>query len=193
MSQLCCERECSPRLRTLNRYGEQSRSIQEVKPLLMRTELPIRRRNDDTRPESGSWGPFGDLQPFGDPFSRLLGPWAQQARSIADAFTPLADLEETDDAYQVEIDLSGVKKEDVDLEISHRRLKVTGQRKEKERVGILRHRERVVGHFAYEVTLPGDIEEDGVAATLEDGVLTVRVPKAAGDRPRRIEVRTGTT
>lgn len=45
-----------------------------------------------------------------------------------------------------------------------RRLTVTGERKERQRVGILRRRERVVGRFHYEVVLPADVEEDGVEA-----------------------------
>lgn len=56
-------------------------------------------------------------------------------------------------------------------------------------MGILRRRERVVGRFHYEVVLPADVEEDGVEARLDDGVLTIRLPKPVNDRPRRIQVR----
>ena len=98
-------------------------------------------------------------------------------------------MEETPDAYVVEIELPGVKKDDVDIEIAGRRLAVRGERKEKERAGILRRRERVVGRFSYEVTLPGDVQDDGVEAHLNEGVLTLRVPKPDRERPRRIEVR----
>jgi HSP20 family protein len=55
-------------------------------------------------------------------------------------------------------------------------------------VGILRKRTRTVGSFRYEVVLPADLDEDGVSADLDEGVLTVRVPKAARERPRRITV-----
>jgi HSP20 family protein len=65
---------------------------------------------------------------------------------------------------------------------------VTGERKEKERTGILRRRTRRVGQFRYEVLLPGAVDEDGVQAHLEDGVLTLRIPKASTERPHRIEV-----
>lgn len=154
--------------------------------------LPIRRKNDTN--DQNEWGPFGELAtqtPTGRLGELLSGPWAQLPRLLGGRFTPLADIEETDDAYSVEIELSGVKKDDVELEISKRRLSVSGERKEKERVGILRRRERVVGRFSYDVTLPGEVDEDGVEARLEDGVLTVRVPKTAADRPRRIEVQAG--
>ncbi len=66
---------------------------------------------------------------------------------------------------------------------------MTGERKERERAGILRRRTRVVGRFRYEVVLPGATDEEGVTASMEQGVLTVRAPKPERDRPRRIEVR----
>ena len=103
-------------------------------------------------------------------------------------FTPPADVEESDDAYLVDIELPGVRKQDLDIEIAGRRLTVRGERKEKERVGILRRRERTVGRFRHEVKLPGKVDEDGIVASLDEGVLTVRVPKPESERPRWIEV-----
>jgi len=66
---------------------------------------------------------------------------------------------------------------------------VTGERKERRRIGILRKHERSVGRFHYEVVLPGDVEDSAVEANLHDGVLTMRVPKPERDRPRRIQIR----
>lgn len=107
---------------------------------------------------------------------------------LASSFTPPADLEETDEAFLVEIELPGIKRSDIDIAAASRRLTVTGERKEKERIGILRRRTRTVGNFRYELTLPAEFDVDGVSAGLEDGVLTVRLPKLESDRPRRIEV-----
>ncbi len=152
--------------------------------------LPVRRSNGSSQPaetEVSRWDPFGELGRLTRQLSSYLDSWPLP--SLDSAFTPLADLEETDDSYVVEIELPGVKKDDLDIEIAGRRVTVTGERKEKERVGILRRRERVVGRFRYEVTLPGEVEEDGVAAHLDEGVLAIRVPKPATARPRRIEIR----
>lgn len=115
--------------------------------------------------------------------------WRELPGVMGDAFVPLADVEETPEAYLVEIELPGVKKGDLDIEIAGRRLTVTGERKERQRRGILRTRERTVERFHYEVTLPGDVDESGIEANLDEGVLTVRAPKPKRDRPRRIEVR----
>jgi HSP20 family protein len=147
--------------------------------------VPSRPRgNELARPE-----PFGELQRF----NADLGQWLESLFDLpiatSDAFTPFADVEEADDTYLVEIELPGVDKKDVDIAIDGRRLTVTGERKERERTGILRRRTRSVGRFHYEVVLPGDIGEDGITASLDDGVLTVRVPKANVSRPRHIDVK----
>lgn len=117
--------------------------------------------------------------------SRRLGGLSLLPRS---GFIPRADVEETDDAYLVELELPGVHKKEIDIAVAGRRLTVSGERKEKERVGLLRRRTRSVGRFHYEVVLPSPVDPDAVDATLDDGVLTVRVPKAAGQQPKRIEV-----
>jgi len=92
-------------------------------------------------------------------------------------------VEETEDAYSVEIELPGVRREDIDIQLDDRQLTVSGEVKGKERAGILRRRTRRVGRFQYSVTLPADVDADDVNARLNDGVLTVRVPRPS--RPSR--------
>jgi HSP20 family protein len=157
--------------------------------------LPVRRLQDrhpdndnNTNGRGQTFGPLADLDRLHRQLSDYLGSWRQLPNLLDEPFTPLADVEETADAYQVEIELPGINKSDLDIEIAGRRLSVTGERKESERVGILRKRERTVGRFRYEVTLPGDVDDNGVEAHLNDGVLTVWAPKPERDRPRRIEL-----
>lgn len=150
--------------------------------------LPVRQTSED-QPDAGRWDPFSDLQRLNRQLTGYLDSWRQLPDLAGGGFTPLADVEETEEAYTVEIERPGVGRDDVDIEVAGRRVSVRGERKEKQRVGILRRRERTVGRFSYEVTLPGDIDEDGVEADLVEGVLTVRLPKPERDRPRRIEIR----
>ncbi len=148
--------------------------------------LPVRRNHDTA--EVARFDPFFDFERLSRQLGGYFDPWRQLPRLLDEVFSPLADLEETDDAYLLEVELPGINKDDVDIEITGRRLEVSGERKEKERVGILRRRERVVGRFHYEVLLPSDVEEEGIEANLDNGVLTIRVPKPASQRPRRIAV-----
>ena len=145
--------------------------------------FPVRRNPA----EATRWDPFAELNRLNQQLARYLENWGDLP-SLAEGFTPLADVEETDDAYLVEIELPGVKRDDVSLEVAGRRLTVSGERKERERVGILRLRTRTVGRFHYEVVLPGDVDEDNVSASMDEGVLTVRLPKPAAQRSRRIAI-----
>ena len=104
-------------------------------------------------------------------------------------FIPLADVEETEDAYVVEMELPGVDKKDINVELSGRRVTVTGERKEKERKGTVRRRTRMVGRFRYEILLPGSVDDQSVDAQLNDGVLTIRIPMATAERPKQISIK----
>jgi HSP20 family protein len=147
---------------------------------------PLRQQN--TPP--ARWDPLGEAQNFATQLGRLFEGWDDVAVLMGDGvFIPQADLLETDDAFIVEIELPGIKKEDVDISLSGRRLIVTGERKEVERAGIFRRRARRIGQFRFEVVLPGTVDENGVQASLDGGVLTVTVPKASTERPRHIEVK----
>lgn len=153
--------------------------------------LPVRQPRD----ELVSFDPLTELSALNRRLRGWLDDWDRVPsllRDAGDAFTPPADVEETGDAYVVEIELPGVKRRDIDVTLAGRHLTVTGERREKERDGILRRRTRVTGRFRYEVTLPACDPDGEVTAGFDDGVLTVRVPKPESDRSRRITV-TGTS
>lgn len=149
--------------------------------------LPAIRRNEEPEART-SWSPLSDFDRLHRQISEYLESWRQLPSLLGEGFRPLADLEETEDAYVVEVEVPGVRREDIDIELAGRRVHVHGERREKERIGILRRRERTVGRFSYEITLPGDVDESAVEAHLDGGVLTVRLPKPEWDRPRRIEI-----
>jgi HSP20 family protein len=104
------------------------------------------------------------------------------------AWLPSADIVETDSAYEIEIELPGVRREDVDVNLNGNELVVTGEVKEREREGLFRRRTRRVGEFELRVTLPGQLREADVEASLAYGVLKVYVPKAENTKTNRIAV-----
>ena len=131
------------------------------------------------------WDPYRELDQL---YERMNNLWESGGAETADHWVPLADVEETDDAYIIEVELPGVDEADVNIEINGRELTVTGELKEKERKGILRRRTRRVGEFQYAVTLPGDIDAENVTARIENGLLSITVPKSQRTRPRRIAI-----
>ena len=112
------------------------------------------------------------------------------ALAAAAAWTPLADISETDDAYLVEVELPGVKKDQVNVDVNDRELVITGEIAEpQEEEGRRRRRRgRRTGRFEFRTTLPADIDPQGVNASLSDGILTVRVPKSEAAKPRHVEI-----
>ncbi len=137
-----------------------------------------------------TWSPGAEFEQMTKRLARMFdeawGPgWPTTGLWGQEHFQPAADLEETDDAYIVEVELPGVDKGDVDIELVGRRLTISGERKERERAGILRRRTRTVGRFLHEVVLPGETNDEGVSATMANGVLTITVPKAEAERHAR--------
>ena len=108
---------------------------------------------------------------------------------IGTAVTPPVDIEETDDAYVVDVDLPSVRPEDVNIEMRGEELRVSGQVQQRERTGVVRRQNRPTGEFEYLVDLPSDIDPNRVDAMYRNGVLTVTVGKAQNAQPRRIEIR----
>jgi len=102
---------------------------------------------------------------------------------------PAADLKETGDAYIIELELPGVRRDDISIELRDSEVRVSGEVKRREHTGTLCRRTRRVGQFEYTVTLPGEVDAEKVDAALHDGVLTLRLPKPESLKPRRIEIR----
>jgi HSP20 family protein len=150
--------------------------------------LPVRRRTSRATPVA-RWDPFREFEELQAATGQLLedlmtGPGAGNGG----LFTPPVDIEETEDAWIVEADLPGVDKDDIEVDLRDGELTITGEIKQRERKGILRRRTRPVGHFEFRVSLPGGADPNQVEANVNNGVLTVRIPKPEQARPRRIEV-----
>lgn len=134
------------------------------------------------------WDPFRELEELHGRMNELFEASLGGGPGIS-RWEPPVDIEETDDAFLVEADLPGVKREDVDVELLDNQLVIHGEAKERERVGILRRRTRRTGQFDYRVTLPGEVDGDRVEAQLAEGVLHLEIPKAASTQRRRIAVK----
>jgi len=109
----------------------------------------------------------------------------------AATWTPLVDIEEEDDAYTLEAEVPGAKREDITIEMLGNELSISGEIKVRERKGIVRRTTRRVGRFDYRVTLPNHVDPKKIDAKLNDGVLTVRIPKSQQGQRQRIEVKSG--
>jgi HSP20 family protein len=150
------------------------------------TTSTTRRGSSANRPD-----PFREFADLYQRMSDLVGaPTRESAEGGRPApWVPLADVSETEDAYLVEIDLPGVDRDDVDIEVVGNELTISGEIKQKEREGLFRKRTRRLGEFEFRAMLPRNVDPDGIEASLEDGVLSVRIAKTDQARPKRIEIK----
>ncbi|ABD11296.1 heat-shock protein Hsp20 [Frankia sp. CcI156] len=141
------------------------------------------------------WDPFREIEDAWTRMGSLLdevvgGAEGRPVGLLAAAVIPV-DIEETDDAYIVELELPGVRGRDVSIDLQDNELRVTGEIKERERKGVLRRQTRRVGRFEHRIVLPGEVDPESVSASLDDGVLTIRLAKSRKSQPRHIEVTGG--
>ncbi|ADI08346.1 putative heat shock protein [Streptomyces bingchenggensis BCW-1] len=106
-------------------------------------------------------------------------------------WTPPVEVAEGGEAYMVELELPGARREDIDIQVRERELTVSGELKEPERPGVLRRGTRRTGRFEFRMTLPGDVSTGKVSAKLADGILGLTVPKAEAAKPRHVEITGG--
>ncbi len=118
---------------------------------------------------------------FGTHDGNELKPW----------FAPRINLAETDQAYEISVDLPGMRPEDFSVELKDGQLWITGERKhEHEESGKTYHRvELQYGRFQRAVGLPTAVKADEVQAEYKDGVLRISVPKDESAKARRITVK----
>lgn len=132
------------------------------------------------------WDPFRDLSTIEDEFDRLMG--RAYSRS---AWVPALDVRETEDLFEVTVDLPGMAPEDVSVTFEAGVLTVSGTRQfSREETKETYHRiERSYGTFARQIKLPRTADTEKIEASFDKGVLSVTVPKAEVAKPRTIEVK----
>jgi len=124
-------------------------------------------------------------------FSELLERFGNENVDGTEWFAPATNLAETDDHYEISLDIAGMQSEDFDIEVKDGQLLVTGERKdEAEQERKTWHRkERVYGKFHRAFSLGKDVDTGSVDACYSNGVLSIRVPKIPERQARKITVK----
>jgi HSP20 family protein len=104
-------------------------------------------------------------------------------------YVPSADIFETDQALTVIMEMPGVEKKDIDIALEEDVLRVEGKVDFSKYQGMEPvYTEYMVGHYARGFTLSGKIDREAISAQLDDGVLTLTLPKAREALPRKIAI-----
>jgi len=106
-------------------------------------------------------------------------------------YAPQVDIYETEREVYVEADMPGVPADAVEISLEDSVLTIQGRRAAEARDGRLLLEEYVPGHYLRRFTVAETIDQEGIEASLADGVLKVRLPKAEPAKPRRIAVKAG--
>jgi len=121
--------------------------------------------------------------------SGFLGNVAESGWPLVGRSRPAVNVWEDAGAIYVELELPGVKKDELEIAVAGGELSIKVERPEVEQKGVTYHRrERGIGSFARILRLPVDVDPDKVEAELVGGVLTITLPKSEAARPRKIEV-----
>ena len=125
---------------------------------------------------------------FGD---RDFAPWGTVQR--AQTFNPAVDIVEKDGAYLVTAELPGLSPENIDVQVENDVLTVRGERKSEhaDERGGYRRVERSYGSFARSFVLPKGTRADAIEAQVQNGILTVTIPKPEAVSARKVEVKGG--
>jgi HSP20 family protein len=136
---------------------------------------------------------------FSSPFDTLLGlqqaldafrtsGWLDAGLSGSGTYPPINVFRKGDD-FAVLAEVPGVRKSDLEVQVKGRTIRISGTKvvNYPEQAGLHR-RERLGGRFDRAVTLPVEIDADGVQAECRDGILALLLPRAARDKPKTIQV-----
>jgi HSP20 family protein len=138
------------------------------------------------------WAPFPEIETLHTEMNRLFDNFTLPNRKEYDslAFMPAAEIKETTDAIHLKLELPGLDAKDLDIQVTAKSVSISGERKsqtETEENGVTRSEFRY-GRFQRVVPLPARVVNDQTTADYKDGILTLTLPKAEGDKQKTYKV-----
>jgi HSP20 family protein len=139
------------------------------------------------------WDPFRELTALQTEVNRLFSRAGGGDVAERQSWTPSIDVIETDDSIKLKAELAGMDPKDISIEVQDNVLTVSGERRFQEEVKEDKYYriERRYGSFSRSLALPQTVNEEGIEAKYENGVLEVVVPKAEVAKPKKITVAVG--
>lgn len=136
---------------------------------------------------------------FTDPFERLFSlqralesalasDWLGEATAGMGAFPPINVFQQGHDFVAI-VELPGVGKNDLEIQGQENTIRIAGKKSISYEDGVSVHRrERISGDFDRTISVPVQIDPEGIKAEYRDGVLALFIPRAASDKPRTIKI-----
>jgi len=141
------------------------------------------------------WQPFSELMSLRQAMDKLFeDSFVRPSRALAalgEVTVPALDVYQTPNEVVMKATLPGLKPEDVSIDITGETLTIKGETKAEQKIKKedYLYQERRYGAFSRSVVLPSGLKPDKAEATMEDGVLTLTIPKAEEVKPKAIKVK----
>ena len=141
------------------------------------------------------WQPFSDLMSLRQAMDQLMeDSFVRPSRSVGvmnREIQPLIDMYQTKDELVVKATVPGVKEDDIEINIADDVLTIKGKAEGRQEVKDedYLYREHYHTSFARSIGLPGSLKTEKAEASTDDGVLTIRIPKAEEAKPKKVEVK----
>lgn len=120
--------------------------------------------------------------------ARLESDWLQDLTASQGPFPPINVFQQADDLLAI-IELPGIDKNSLQIEAKGNTIRIAGKKAVSYPEGVSVHRrERVTGEFDRTISLPVQLEPDGIKAEYRDGILALFMPRAERDKPRAISI-----
>lgn len=138
------------------------------------------------------WAPLQEIESLHRDMNRFVetfAPYQQKGFNRSD-FVPTAELNETPEALVLKLEIPGINAKDLDIQVTSKSVSVTGERKTQEETETNGHTrsEFRYGRFHRIVPLPVRVVNDRTQADYKDGILTLTLPKAEGDKQKTYKV-----
>jgi len=136
---------------------------------------------------------FGELRRGFNYLNTVMDDIEKQKEQKSFDFRPTVNTRDEEDAYYLDVDLPGVKKEDIAIDVDDNVLTISGKRevKEEHQENDYYKVESMYGSFSRSFTLPEDVDEQNIEASSKDGVLEITLAKVpqVEKQPKKIEIK----
>lgn len=120
--------------------------------------------------------------------ARFDSDWLRGTTGGAGAFPPINVFQQGDSLIAI-LEVPGVNKDDLEIQAKDNKIRISGKKTIAYPEGVSVHRrERLSGSFDRTLTVPMQIDADGIKAECRDGVLALHIPRAESDKPRSIHI-----
>jgi HSP20 family protein len=142
-------------------------------------------------PAIGTLRPFEELSRMRRQMDRIMDSFLEpRLQGLQSGVFPAINLTEDDNHFVLRAELPGVKAEDLNIQATGRNITIVGERKlaTEDAAAKYHRREREGGRFSRALAMPKEIDADRVEARMQNGILTLKVPKAESAKARRVTI-----